>query len=155
MDYRINRRTGDKISVIGLGASSISQSSEKEAVETLKLAFDNGINYFDLAAGDSTCFNYYGKAFKDVRDKVIYQIHFGANYETGSYGWTTNLDKIKKSVKWQLEELETDYIDYGFIHCLDEESDWNSYIANGILDYIKELKEKGNEAIFRRTTTRR
>ena len=143
MDYRINRRTGDKISVIGLGASSISQSSEKEAVETLKLAFDNGINYFDLAAGDSTCFKYYGKAFKDVRDKVIYQIHFGANYETGSYGWTTNLDKIKKSVKWQLEELETDYIDYGFIHCLDEESDWNSYIANGILDYIKELKEKG------------
>lgn len=58
MDYRINRRTGDKISIIGLGA----------------------------------------------------------NYETGTYGWTTNLEKIKKSVDWQLKELKTDYINYGFIH---------------------------------------
>lgn len=99
MEYRINRRTGDKISAIGLDASSISESNETDAIETLKLALENGINYFDLASGDSICFKYYGKAFKDVRNKVIYQIHFGANYETGSYGWTTNLDKIKKSVK--------------------------------------------------------
>lgn len=53
MEYRINRRTRDKISVIGLGASSISGAGEKEGIETLKMAFENGINYFDLAAGDS------------------------------------------------------------------------------------------------------
>ena len=143
MEYRINRRTGDKISIIGLGASSISQAGEKEGIETLKMAFDNGINYFDLAGGDTECFPYYGEAFENVRDKVMYQIHFGANYETGSYGWTTNLDKVKKSIAWQLEQLKTDYINYGFIHCIDEESDWNAYQKNGILDYIKELKEKG------------
>lgn len=143
MEYRINRRTGDKISVIGMGASSISQAGKNEGVETLKLAFDNGINYFDLAAGDAECFSYYGKAFENIRDKIIYQIHFGANYETGSYGWTTNLGKIKKSIAWQLEQLRTNYIDYGFIHCIDEESDWEEYIENGILDYIKELKNEG------------
>ena len=143
MEYRTNRRTGDKISIIGLGASSISQAKEKEGIETLKMAFDNGINYFDLVGGDAACFPYYGKAFENVRDKVMYQIHFGANYETGSYGWTTNLDKVKKSIAWQLEQLKTDYINYGFIHCIDEESDWNAYQKNGILDYIKELKEKG------------
>ena len=143
MEYRTNRRTGDKISIIGLGASSISQAGEKEGIETLKMAFDNGINYFDLAGGDTECFPYYGEAFENVRDKVMYQIHFGANYETGSYGWTTNLEKVKKSIAWQLEQLKTDYINYGFIHCIDEESDWNAYQKNGILDYIKELKEKG------------
>ena len=73
----------------------------------------------------------------------MYQIHFGANYESGTYGWTTNLDKIKKSIAWQLEQLKTDYIDYGFIHCLDEETDWDNYVKNGVLDYIKESKEKG------------
>ena len=143
MEYRTNRRTGDKISILGLGASSISQAGEKEGIETLKMAFDNGINYFDLAGGDAACFPYYGEAFENVRDKVMYQIHFGANYETGSYGWTTNLEKVKKSIVWQLEQLKTNYIDYGFIHCIDEESDWNAYQKNGILDYIKELKEKG------------
>ena len=45
MEYRINKRTQDKISVIGLGASSISQSDRKEVVETLKMAYENGINY--------------------------------------------------------------------------------------------------------------
>lgn len=143
MEYRINKRTGDKISVIGIGSSSISEAGREEAVETLKLAVENGINYFDLAAGDSKCFEYYGEAFEKIRDKVIYQIHFGANYTSGTYGWTTNLETIKKSIKWQLEKLRTDYIDYGFIHCLDEDSDWDNYIRNGVLDYIKELKEKG------------
>ena len=42
MEYRINRRTGDKISIIGLGASSISQAGEKEGMETLKMAFSSG-----------------------------------------------------------------------------------------------------------------
>lgn len=142
MEYRINKRTQDKISVIGLGASSISQAGSKEVVETLRMAYENGINYFDLAAGDAKCFPFYGEAFKDVRDKVIYQIHFGANYESGTYGWTTNLENIKKSIDWQLKELKTNYINYGFIHCLDEETDWDNYIRNGVLDYIKELKEK-------------
>ena len=30
MDYRINRRTGDKISVLGLGASSVAQGGQSE-----------------------------------------------------------------------------------------------------------------------------
>ena len=43
----------------------------------------------------------------------------------------------------KLNELQTDYINYGFIHCIDEESDFESYQKNGVLDYIKELKGKG------------
>ena len=35
---------------------------------------------------------------------MIYQVHFGANYETGKYGWTTNLEKVKKQIDWQLKE---------------------------------------------------
>lgn len=50
---------------------------------------------------------------------------------------------MKKSVAWQLEKLQTDYIDIGFIHCLDEDSDLETYRKNGILDYVLELKEKG------------
>ena len=143
MEYRINRRTGDRISVLGLGASSIAKAGEKEGVETLRLALENGINYYDLAAGEADCFPYYGAAFADVRHQVLYQIHFGANYVTGKYGWTTKLDAVKASIDWQLKALKTDYIDYGFIHCLDEMSDWDSYVENGVLDYIQTLKKDG------------
>ena len=34
MEYRTNRKTGDKISVIGFGTSSVAASGEAEAVKT-------------------------------------------------------------------------------------------------------------------------
>ena len=143
MEYRINKRTGDRISVIGIGSSSIHGAGEKEGVETLRFALENGVNYYDLAAGEAACFPLYGEAFSDVRKQVLYQIHFGANYVTGSYGWTTKLDDVRKSIDWQLKMLKTDYIDYGFIHCIDELSDWDNYLNDGVLDYIQTLKKEG------------
>ena len=124
MEYRVNKKTGDRISVIGLGTSYISEVSEKEAVEALLLAHENGINYADLATAGAKTFAYYGKAFSGMRKDMLYQVHFGANYETGEYGWTTDLEKVKQQVEWMLGSLKTDYVDYGFIHCLDAAKDW-------------------------------
>ncbi len=122
MEYRTNHRTGDRISVIGLGASSIGAAEEKEGMEALELAFESGVNYYDLAAVEASCFPLYGRAFSNLWDQVLYQIHFGADYTSGQYGWTTRLDDVKKAEDWQFAQLKTDYIDYGFIHCLDEAS---------------------------------
>ena len=142
MEYRINRRTGDAISVLGLGTSVL--PAGKEGVRILEAAVEGGINYFDLATAESHTFTTFGRALAGVRSKVRYQVHFGALYGPGkSYAWTLNLDKIKASVDWQLSELKTDYIDYGFIHCLDEEKDWEKYRKNGMLDYLLELKDQG------------
>jgi hypothetical protein len=87
MEYRTNRRTGDRISVIGLGTSYIAETEEKEAVGVLEFAHEKGINYADLATADAKTFTYYGKAFSSVRKDMHYQVHFGANYERGAYGW--------------------------------------------------------------------
>ena len=73
----------------------------------------------------------------------MFQIHFGADYSDGTYGWTLDLDTVKRSVDRQLSELHTDYIDYGFIHCQDETADWESYQKNGILRYLTELHDAG------------
>ena len=143
MKYRINKKTKDRISEIGLGSSYMYEAGMEEAVKALHRAYEGGINYYDLAAGDGATFPIYGEAFKDVRENIFYQIHFGADYTKGTYGWSLNLNTIKKSVQWQLEQLHTDYIDYGFIHCQDEISDWETYKKNGIYDYILKLKEKG------------
>ena len=143
MEYRILPHGGEKISVIGMGASVIGAQPEEEIIRTVRAAFDLGVNYFDMAGGHASIFAAYGKALKPIRGKVYLQVHFGADYTSGQYGWTTDLDEIKASVRWQLENLQTDYIDFGFIHCLDEQSDLDTYLKNGVLDYIKELKAKG------------
>ena len=143
MEYRTLPKGNEKISVIGMGSSYIGEKKEEEIIAVAKKAFQSGINYFDLAAGYASTFPAYGKAFKEVREQVYFQIHFGADYTSGEYGWTTNLNQIKKAVQWQLDNLQTDYIDFGFIHCLDEDSDLEEYIQNGVLDYVLSLKEKG------------
>lgn len=143
MEYRINKRTGDHISVIGLGTSCIADTGEKEAIQALEYAYENGINYADLATAGAKTFTYYGKAFSSVRKNMYYQIHFGANYEGGEYGWTTDRETIQRSVDAQLTALKTDYIDYGFIHCLDEVKDWQAYQQGGTFEFLLELKKQG------------
>ena len=143
MEYRVLPHGGERIGVIGMGASVIGERPEQEIIDTVRAAYALGVNYFDLAAGHAAVFGAYGKAFEGIRDRVYLQIHFGADYTTGEYGWTTELDEIKRSVAWQLEQLRTDYIDFGFIHCIDEEHDLRAYEENGVLDYVKSLKAQG------------
>ena len=143
MEYRKLPHGDEQISIIGLGTSSIQAASEKEMEETLLLAVEQGINYFDMASAETAPFPVYGSTLAQFRNKIYYQIHFGANYAKGTYGWTTDLDTIKRSIDWQLNSLKTDYIDFGFIHCLDEVSDLHSVRKNGVIDYILRLKEQG------------
>ena len=143
MKYRIHQKTGDRISEIGIGSSYMFQAGKEEAVKALRRAVRGGINYFDLAAGDGSTFPIYGEAFRDLRKDVFFQIHFGADYTRGTYGWTLDLETIKRSVDSQLRALHTDYMDYGFIHCQDEVSDWETYRENGVYDYILQMKKEG------------
>lgn len=143
MEYRILPRGGEKISVIGLGGGYIGEGGEKEMREALELAVGRGVNYFDLAMSEASPFAVYGETLKDRRKELYYQVHFGAEYRTGKYGWTLSLERIKKSVDWQLKNLKTDYIDFGFVHCIDEEADLRKVLEGGTLDYMKQLKEAG------------
>ena len=143
MEYRKLPRGTEQISIIGIGSSAIGMAGEKEIEETIAFALENGVNYFDMASADAAPFLAYGRAISGNRERVYFQIHFGANYKTGKYSWTTKLDEIKRSVDWQLKSLKTDYIDFGFIHCIDEQTDWNQILSNGVVDYIQQLKKEG------------
>ena len=103
MEYRKLPHGDEQISIIGMGNSSLGASGEEEAEKTVTMALENGVNYFDMAAGDATPFPAYGRAVSGCRDNVYFQIHFGADYRSGKYGWTLNLDEIKWSIDWQLK----------------------------------------------------
>lgn len=143
MEYRKLPHGEEQIGVIGMGSSVVGEQSENDIIETVQFALDAGINFFDLAGGHATIFSAYGKALQGRRKDAMLQVHFGADYTTGEYGWTTDLDTVKKSINWQMDQLKTDYIDFGFIHCLDEESDLAAYEKNGILDFLMDMKAQG------------
>lgn len=143
IQYRKLPKGDMKINVLGLGMGGIQHTPQEEIEAIIKKAIDNGINFFDLCAG-GTVYKPFGKAIKGCREKVYIQVHFGAVYdENGEYGWCRDFDVIKKTFLWELEELETDYVDFGFLHCVDEEEDLKKLIEIGLIDYLQELKDKG------------
>ena len=143
MEYRKLPHGSEQISVLGFGTSSIGMAGEKETEATMAMALEAGVNYFDMASADAVPFGAFGRAMAGQREKVYFRIHFGADYQSGAYGWTTDLDTIKRSVDWQLKELKTDYIDFGFLHCIDEKADMEHALKGGTLDYIRQLKKDG------------
>ncbi|MDD3795869.1 MAG: aldo/keto reductase [Lachnospiraceae bacterium] len=143
MQYRKLPKGAEQISVLGIGTSSIQASSEREIERIIATAMERGVNYFDMASAEAKPFAAYGRAMKGMREQAYLQIHFGANYETGTYGWSTDLDTIKRSVDWQMKALQTDYIDFGFLHCIDEPEDLHLVEKAGIVRYIEELKKTG------------
>ncbi|MGO4945089.1 aldo/keto reductase [Blautia sp. Sow4_E7] len=143
MQYRKLPHGDEQISIIGMGTSVVGEASEKNVVETITYALDHGINYIDLAGGHAAIFPGIGKALVGRRKEAMLQLHFGADYTSGEYGWNLSLNGVKKSVDWQLNKLKTDYIDFGFMHCLDEVSDLETYEKNGVLKFLLEMKEQG------------
>lgn len=144
MEYRKLPHGEEKISVLGLGMGGIQKASDNEIEQMIRKAIDNGINFLDLCGGASNVYAPIGRAFADCRERVYVQMHFGTVYnDKGDYGWSRSFDEIKRTVAWELETLGTDYMDFGFLHCVDEDEDFDELVNNGVLDYIRELKKRG------------
>ncbi len=133
----------EKFSVLGLGMGGIQHTPPEEIEAIIRKAIENGINFFDLCAGGAV-YAPFGRAIQGQREKVFLQVHFGAVYdENGEYGWCRDFETIRKTFAWELETLGTDYVDFGFLHCVDETEDFDKLIEIGLVDYLKELKAKG------------
>ena len=133
----------EKFSVLGLGMGGIQHTPPAEIEAIIRKAIDHGINFFDLCAGGAV-YAPFGRAIQGQREKVFLQVHFGAVYdEQGEYGWCRDFDTIQKTFQWELETLGTDYVDFGFLHCVDEDEDFDQLLRIGLVDYLKDLKAKG------------
>ncbi len=144
MEYRKLPHGGERIGVLGLGMGEIQNCSDTEIEQVIRTAIEHGINFFDLCAGGRNVYAPFCRAIAGQREKVMFQLHFGAVYnEEGEYGWSRDLDKIKNTFDWEIQTLGTDYADFGFLHCVDEDEDFDELVSAGVLDYIKELKTSG------------
>lgn len=112
----------------------IQNTPQDEIERIIKKALDHGINFIDMCAS-KTFYKPVGREIKNVRDKVFLQVHFGAVYDDGEYGWCRDFETIKKTFLWELNEHETDYVDFGFLHFVDELEDLEKLISIGLIDY--------------------
>lgn len=143
MNYRINPKNGDKLSVLGYGCLRFptkGNSIDEEAAEKIIVsAIEQGINYFDTAYiyhfGKSEGF--LGKVLaKGYRDRV----KLATKLPPYMVKKTADIDKIFYN---QLSRLQTDHIDYYLMHMLSDLETWERLKSLGIEKWIEDKKKSG------------
>ena len=144
MEYRTLPHGGEKIGVIGLGMAGIHHADTREAEVMVREALDAGVNVLDFIPSEVSAFEGYVRALSGAnRQRAMLQVHIGAEYTTGKYGWTTDAKLAAGEFERRLADLGTDYADFGFVHCIDEDADFDKVMNGGIWDYAQRRKQDG------------
>ncbi|GAC1672140.1 MAG: aldo/keto reductase [Candidatus Acidiferrum sp.] len=138
MKYRNLGRTGEKVSIVGLGGYHIgNQSDEKESISIIRAAIDKGVNFLDnfWDYNDGASEIRMGKALLD-------------GYRQRAFLMTKIDGHTKKAAGRQIDEslrrLQTDHIDLLQFHEVIRPGDPDAIFAtNGSLEAVLEAKNSG------------
>ena len=142
MQYREDKRNGNKLSILGFGCMRFPNrlgAIDQEATENLILqAYERGVNYYDTAYAYPGSEEALGKALvkHGLRDKV----HVVSKLP---HSKTRSIDDVERFFATSLKRLQTDYLDYYLIHNIVDSVQWQRLIDMGIAEWIAEKKAAG------------
>ena len=129
MKYRSVGKSGLKISEVALGSwvtDLKGTAAEDVAKETVKLAYDSGVNFFDCADAYSggAAERFLGKTLKQYPRKELVissKVYFPTGEGVNDRGLSRK--HIFESIDQTLKNMQTDYLDMYFCHRFDETTD--------------------------------
>ena len=125
-------RTDLEVNKNGFGALPIQRRNEKDSIEILKKAYDNGINFYDTARFYTDSEEKLGKAFEDVRENIYIATKTGM--ETAEEFWS--------DLETSLKNLRTDYVDLYQFHNI-------SFVPKAEDDLYKAMLEAKQEGLIK------
>lgn len=151
MKYRRLGKSDIRVSEIGFGAWTIAldwwgkKIDDDEAVRMLKKAYDLGINFYETADmyGKGKSEKMIGRAFKDMRNDVVYSTKWGYDlYSADQIGHNELPQKhdpefLQYALKQSLERLQTDYIDVYSLHNPKMDAMQNDELFSALDDLVK------------------
>jgi uncharacterized protein len=143
MEYRQLGKTGLSVSEIGLGAEWLERHNAEEVKEVIERSEAYGINILDCWMSEPNVRSNIGAAIAGHREKWIIQGHIGSTWQNGQYVRTRDLEKVKEAFQDLLIRLQTDYIDLGMIHFVDEVAEFNNIMDGEFIDYVRKLQQEG------------
>ena len=124
MEYRRMGRTGLKLSALSLGAGNWGYQTmdEKAVAETVAIALDAGVNYFDNAQSytNGIAEEIAGRLFKKLslpRIRYVVSTKFFWGLSDGpNERWTLNRKYLVDGINGSLKRLQMDYVDIVYCH---------------------------------------
>jgi predicted aldo/keto reductase-like oxidoreductase len=141
MLYRKMPRIKEELSILGFGCMRLptkdGEIDESTATRMMKTAVDNGINYIDTArpyhGGKSEPL--VGRALKGLRDKV--------QLATKLPSWLIKKrEDLESNLNEQLEQLQTDHIDFYLLHALSD-SRWENLMKLDVMEFMEKARAAG------------
>ncbi|NND05137.1 MAG: aldo/keto reductase [Saprospiraceae bacterium] len=133
---RMLGKTGQKVSMLGVGGYHVGWTTEKDAQEVIETAMEGGIRFFDTAESydDGGSESRYGKYLvPKYRDEVFIMS------KTTAKDGKTALDHLEGSLK----RLDCDYMDLWQVHSLRTPDDVDNRVEQEVLDVFEKAKAQG------------
>lgn len=160
MNYRNVGKSGLKISEIALGSwmTDLKGSAQEDvAKETVKLAYEKGVNFFDCADAysDGAAERFFGEVLKDYPRKELV-ISSKVYFPTGDGVNDRGLSRkhIMENCEQSLKNMNLDYLDLYYCHRYDENTDleetlraMSDLVAQGKVLYYGVSEEWGSARI--------
>lgn len=143
MKYNLLGKTGLEVSEIGFGGEWLERHTTDECVELIHRAKDCGINILDCWMSNPVVRRNIGEGICDDRSHWHIQGHIGSTWKDGQYVRSRNVDECKYAFEDLLNGMQTDYIDLGMIHYIDEQKELERVLDSDYLTYVHDLKRQG------------
>ena len=114
-------KTGEFLSVIGLGGIVVSSETQDHANEVVRQAYEEGINYFDVAPTYGDAEDRLGPALEPFRKEVFLACKTAERDAAGS----------QKELESSLKKLRTDYFDLYQLHAITTREDIDRIFGPG------------------------
>jgi len=127
-------RTGEKLSIIGLGGLVLADEPQETADGLVREAIDHGINYFDVAPSYGNAEDRMGPALAPFRKNVFLACK---TLKRDKAGAAEELDR-------SLRKLQTDHFDLYQLHALSKTSEVEQAMGpDGALETFTQAKKEG------------
>lgn len=143
MKYRRLGKTGLMVSEIGLGGEWLERHNAQEVKAAVEACEKEGINILDCWMSEPNVRSNIGNAIKNSRERWFIQGHIGSTWQGGQYERTRELDKVQTAFEDLLERMQTDHIDLGMIHFVDEMAEFDRIMKGEFIEYVLGLKASG------------
>lgn len=143
MKMRPLGKTGIMVSEIGLGCEHLQGKPYEQIKSVLDAAEECGINAMDTFMSQMEVRRDIGRALKGRRERFVIQGHIGSVWANGQYRRSRDLAESKQFFDDYLKQYNTDYIDIGMLHFVDDDDDWDALADSPVMEYAYDLKRNG------------